>query len=236
MKHITLTSFLIAVLLVTGCNSIKELADKAGSITKDTPLTQGEAADGIREALIKGITNGTGIVSKVDGYFKNDIIKILFPEDAKKVEDALRKLGLGSQVDKAVLSMNRGAEQAAKDALPIFVNAIKKLTFKDALAIVSGDKNACTEYLKRTTTADLTAAFKPVITKSLDNVSATRYWSDIMRTYNKIPLVDPVSTDLPAYVTDKAISGLFTMIANEELAIRTDPAARTTEILKRVFK
>ncbi len=232
MKHILIITACTIMIGIAGCDAARNLQ---ATLQKGSPVTQSEAGQGIQEALIKGITNGTNIVSQLDGYFKNEAIKVLFPPEARKVEDALRKIGLGSQVDKAVLSMNRGAEEAAKEALPIFTKAIKGLTFQDALAIIRGDQNACTEYLKAKTTADLTAAFKPVIARALDKVSATKYWSDIMGTYNKIPLVDKVNTDLPAYVTDRAINGLFHMIEQEERSIRTDPVARTTELLRRVF-
>jgi hypothetical protein len=198
-------------------------------------LTEKDAADGIREALIKGTDASVALTSAVDGYFGNPEIKIPFPESAKQIETKLRAAGLGSQVDQAVLSINRAAEDAAKSASPIFVSAVKKMTIQDALNIVRGEKDAATRYLAKTTTPALRTEFTPVIKASLDRVNATKYWSDLVKTYNQIPFVTKQNPDLAAYVTDKAISGLFVMIAKEELKIRQNPAARTTELLKKVF-
>lgn len=198
-------------------------------------ITETDAVSGIREALIKGAETGVAIVSKLDGYFANAQIKIPFPSEAKTVETKLRGLGLGSQVDEVVLSLNRAAEDAAKEAAPIFVAAIKGMTVNDALQIVKGPEDAATRYLERTTSAELKAKFRPVIQTSLDKVNATRLWSDVITIYNQIPFVTRMNPDLAGYVTDKAIQGLFVMIAKEEQQIRKDPVARTTEILKKVF-
>ena len=152
------------------------------------------------------------------------------------METALRGIGLGSEVDKAVLAINRGAEDAAKSAKPIFVNAITSMTISDAMGILKGtDKQAATNYLKRVTSTQLTTAFKPVIGRSLDKTLATKYWGDITTTYNKIPAVQKVNTDLSAYVTQKALDGLFHMIGQEEIKIRENPVARISELLKKVF-
>jgi hypothetical protein len=153
----------------------------------------------------------------------------------KKVEDKLRQIGLGVEVDKFVMTLNRGAEDAAKEAKPIFISAIKQMTIEDAWGILKGEPDAATNFLKRTTTAQLKEKFKPVVQNSLNKVNATKYYGDIVNNYNKIPFVDKVNPDLNDYATDMAIQGLFTMIANEELNIRKDPVARTTELLKRVF-
>jgi hypothetical protein len=171
----------------------------------------------------------------VDGYFKNPEIKIPFPPEVKKVEDRLRQIGLGGEVDKFVMTLNRGAEDAAKEAKPIFITAIKQMTIQDAWAILRGEPDAATQYLKRTTSAQLKEKFKPVIQNSLNKVNATKYYSDIVTRYNQIPLVQKVNPELDSYATDKAIEGLFVMIAREEKEIRANPAARTTELLKRVF-
>ncbi len=152
------------------------------------------------------------------------------------VESKLRAIGLGSQVDKAILSINRAAEDAAKEAEPIFVSAITGMSISDAIGIVRGEENAATQYLKKTTSAELKTKFQPVIKSSLDKVDATKYWTDLINTYNKIPLVQKMNPDLAAYVTDQAIAGLFVMIAKEELKIRKDPVARTTELLKRFLE
>ncbi|GAB3224416.1 DUF4197 domain-containing protein [Hymenobacter seoulensis] len=198
-------------------------------------ITQDEAARGLKEALTLGISKGADQASQQDGFYLNKLIRIPFPPDAQRVATTLRSIGLGSQVDKFELSLNRGAEQAAKSAKPIFLTAIKSLTFKDVWGILTGEKNAATNYLKRTTTEQLTVAFKPIVQQSLNQVGATRYYTDLTTRYNRIPLVKPVQTDLNQYATGKAIDGLFTLIAQEEANIRENPMARTTELLKRVF-
>jgi len=205
------------------------------ALNTETPLTTAEVGEGLKEALINGISNGSDLASAVDGYFKNPRIKIPFPPDVKKVEDKLRQIGLGSEVDKFVMTLNRGAEDAAKEAKPIFINAIKQMTIQDAWGILRGSENAATEYLKRTTTAQLREKFQPVIANSLNKVNATKYYSDIVTQYNRIPLVEKVNPDLNDYATTKAMDGLFLLIADEEKKIRQDPVARTTELLKKVF-
>jgi hypothetical protein len=203
--------------------------------SKSTNLTEQDAAGGIKEALIKGTSEGVQLVSKKDGYFANPEIKIPFPSEASTVEKTLRSVGLGKQVDKAVLSLNRAAEDAAQEAKPIFIAAIKNLTIKDAINIVRGNDDAATRYLEKNTSGDLNKKFQPIIKGSLDKVDATKYWADIMKSYNKIPFVKKINPNLSEYVTNKAIEGLFVMIAKEELKIRKDPVARTTELLKKVF-
>lgn len=228
----------ILMLVLAGCTSAQisqALEDANKALGGEKPLTTAEVAEGLKEALVKGISTGADLVSVTDGYFKNPQIKIPFPEDVKKVEDALRKIGLGGQVDKFVMTLNRGAEDAAKEAKPIFIAAIKSMTIQDAWSILKGDDNAATEYLKRTTSSLLKEKFKPVIQNSLNKVNATKYYGEIVSRYNQIPLVEKVNPNLDDYATDKAIEGLFVMIAKEEKNIRQDPVARTTEILKRVF-
>lgn len=228
----------ILVLVLSSCTSAQinqAIEDVNKTIGGEKPLTTAEVAEGLKEALVKGISTGSDLVSVTDGYFKNPEIKIPFPPDVKKVEDALRKIGLGNQVDKFVMTLNRGAEDAAKEAKPIFIAAIKSMTIQDAWSILRGEDNAATEYLKRTTSGLLKEKFKPVIQSSLNKVNATKYYSDIVTRYNQIPLVDKVNPELDDYATDKAIEGLFLMIAKEEKNIRQDPIARTTELLKKVF-
>ena len=198
-------------------------------------ITQDEAARGLKEALTQGISKGADQASQQDGFYLNKLIRIPFPPDAQRVANTLRSIGLGSQVDKFELSLNRGAEDAAKSAKPIFLAAIKSLTFKDVWGILTGEKDAATNYLRRTTTTQLTTAFKPIIQQSLNKVNATRYYTDLTTRYNRIPLVQPVNTDLNQYATDKAIGGLFTLIAQEEANIRENPVARGSELLRRVF-
>lgn len=194
-----------------------------------------EVALGLKEALTNGISKGSDLVSQVDGYFKNPEIKIPFPPEVKQVETRLRQIGLGDEVDKFVLTLNRGAEDAAKEAKPIFIEAIKQMTIQDAWSILNGEVDAATQYLKKTTSGLLKEKFKPVIENSLNKVNATKYYGDLVTSYNKIPLVQKVNPDLNEYATDKAIEGLFVMIAKEEKSIRENPSARTTALLKKVF-
>ncbi len=199
-------------------------------------FTQSEAANAIKEALTKGITKGVDLVSVTNGYFGNPSIKIPFPPQVAIVASTLQRVGAGSLVDKFVLQMNRSAEQAAKKATPVFVNSIKQMTISDAINIVSNQQpDAATKFLQRTTTDQLVAAFRPSIKTALDKTYTTSLWSQIMTTYNKVPLVQKVNLDLTDFVTRKALDGLFYMVAKEEAKIRKDPAARTTDILKKVF-
>ncbi len=236
MRSLLITFVLISTFLVlSGCDTANQVLSSVNTAMGDKPLTQGEAAQGVREALSNGITKGADRVSMVDGYFGSLAIKLLFPPDAVKVEQKLRDIGLGSEADKVILSLNRAAEDAAQAAKPIFIEAIRNLSMQDALNIVRGSDNAATEYLRSSTSAQLVSAFRPSIESSLTKVNATKYWADAMSTYNKIPFVTPVNTDLSGYVTQKAIDGLFVKVAEEEKLIRTDPIARTSDILKRVF-
>lgn len=199
------------------------------------PVTQSEVAMGLKQALEVGIKSGAGQAAQTDGYYKNPLIRIPFPEDVQRVESTLRKVGLGNQVDKFILTLNRGAEDAAKSAVPIFMSAIRQMTIADAWAILRGDKDAATQYLIRTTSEQLYNSFNPVMVQSLEKTNATRYYTDIVSEYNKIPLVQKVNPDLGDYATKKAIDGLFTLVAQEEANIRENPVARTTELLRRVF-
>jgi len=231
--------FIFFAFIFGACTSA-QINQTIGEVNKSlgggsAPLTATEVAQGLKEALIKGISTGSDLASRVDGYFKNPEIKIPFPPEVKKVEDRLRQIGLGSEVDKFVMTLNRGAEDAAREAKPIFIEAIRAMTIDDAWAILRGEDDAATQYLKRTTSGLLKEKFKPVIQNSLNKVNATRYYGDIVSRYNQIPLVQKVNPDLDDYATDKAIEGLFIMIAKEEKNIRENPVARTTEILKRVF-
>jgi hypothetical protein len=231
--------FVVYVFVLGACSSA-QINQTIGDVNKSlggssAPLTTAEVAQGLKEALIKGISTGSDLVSQADGYLKNPQIRIPFPPEVKKVEDRLRQIGLGGEVDKFVVTLNRGAEDAAKEAKPIFIEAIRAMTIQDAWAILRGESDAATQYLKRTTSGLLKEKFKPVIQNSLNKVNATRYYGEIVTRYNQIPLVQKVNPDLDDYATDKAIEGLFLMIAREESNIRQNPVARTTEILKRVF-
>ena len=203
--------------------------------SKSKGLTEKDAADGIKEALVNGTGESVKLVSVINGYWGNPEIKIPFPPEAAEIESKLKAIGLSKKVDEFNESMNHAAEKAADEAKPIFIAAIKGMTVKDAINIVRGSDNAATIYLKNTTSTELINKFRPPIKTSLDNVNATKYWSDLISIYNKIPMVKKMNPDLTQYVTQKAIDGLFIMIAREELKIRKDPMARTSELLKKVF-
>lgn len=199
-------------------------------------FTETEAASAIKDALLNGITTGVTKAAAPDGYFKNAFIKVLMPPQAKAMESTLRQIGAGALVDNIILTMNRAAEKAAPQAKNIFINSVSQMTINDAISIVSNQQqDTATKFLERTTTEQLVAAFKPSIKTALDQTLATRYWSQAMTQYNRIPFVSKVNTDLPDYVTRKGISGLFYLIAQEEARIRKDPVARTTDILEKVF-
>lgn len=218
---------------------IKGAADKfkGGTTGKGgSGLTESEISAGLKEALRVGAQNATGKVSSVNGFFADAAIKVLMPPEAKKIETTLRALGMGKEVDRAILSMNRAAEDASGKALPIFVNAVQGMTIQDGLAILRGSNDAATLYLRNKTTNELTNLFKPTIKASLDKVSATKYWTEIVTLYNRLPTTrDKVNPDLPAYVTDRALNGIFVYVAREEQSIRANPAARVSDILRKVF-
>lgn len=231
-------SFWAILFSLGACTSaqINQALNEVGKATgNEKALTTAEVGEGLKEALTSGIVKGADQLSATDGYFKNPEIKIPFPPDVKKVEDKLRQIGMDKQVDNFIMTLNRGAEDAAKEAKPIFVNAIKQMTIEDAWGILNGDVNAATSYLERTTSPQLKEKFKPVIQNSLDKVGAAKYYTDLVNTYNKIPFVEKVNPDLNEYATNLAMKGLFMQIAKEEMKIRQDPAARTTDLLMKVF-
>jgi len=232
---------IILALLFLAMNSNAQLWKNLKKAAKDviednnSELTEEEVAKALKEALTIGIEKGVDQLSKVDGYFKNPEIKILMPDEAKQVEEKLRMLGQDKMVDDAIESMNRAAEDAANEAKDIFVSAIKKLTLQNVMEILHGDENAATIYLANNTRTQLIEKFKPIIKQSLDKVGATKYWKSVFGYYNKLPFVKDVNADLDDYVTNKAIDGLFVQIAKEEKEIRKNPAARVTDLLKKVF-
>lgn len=197
--------------------------------------TTSEIGMGIKEALEVGTSRGADLLSAKDGYLGNIAVKILFPPEAQKVEKTLRSLGLGSLADNVITSMNRAAEDAAKQAKPIFIAAIKQMSIADATNILLGSQNSATEYFKKATTAQLMEKFKPVISLSLNKVGATKYWGDATSQYNKLPMVKHVNTDLSDYATQKAIDGMFIQVAQEELTIRSNIGARSSTLLQKVF-
>jgi len=227
MKKVTLPLLLISLLFFS-CDTLK--------LPAGTGITDAEAAQGIREALKQGVDKGISFLNKTDGFFGNEAYKLFLPPDAKKIESALRTIGLGNMVDKAILQINRGAEDAVGYAKPIFVDAIKEMTISDAINIVRGPSDAATNYFRQKTTEKLIVAFTPVIKNSLDKVSATKYYADVVNSYNSLPTTfNKINPDLPSYVVGKAVDALFDRIAKEEANIRQNPVARTTEILKKVF-
>ena len=230
--------YLLAITSVSLNSCDVQSQAQLGNIIKQLPggnPTAVEMGLGIKQALELGTSRGADLLSAKDGFFGNLAVKIFFPPEAQKVEKTLRSIGLGSLADNVILSINRAAEDAAKEAKPIFLSAIKQMTITDATNILFGNKDAATEYFKRVTTAQLMDKFRPVILNSLNKVGATKYWGDAANQYNKIPLVKPVSTDLSGYVAQKAIDGMFIQVAQQELLIRDNLGARTTTLLQKVF-
>lgn len=226
-----------AQILKKASGILKSASGGSTSSSTGSNVSESEAGMGIKEALEKGVSAGISLLNKENGFFGNELYKVLLPPDALKAEKALRSIGLGSQVDKAILQINRAAEEAVGFAKPIFVNAIKQMTITDALSLLTGgSKRAVTDYFQNKTTSQLTAAFSPVIDSALNKTSATKYYGDIVTKYNSLPTTfNKINPDLKGYVTEKAVKALFDQIAKEELAIRENPAARTTDLLKKVF-
>ncbi len=228
---------LLLVINLTACTGVN-LDQALGSVLEtiaDTPLTEAQIGNGLKQALEIGIGKGSDRLSLKDGYFKS-AYKILLPEDVQKVTSKLQNVPGFSQVENKLLELiNRGAEDAAKSAKPIFVDAIKGMSFQDATQILMGNRNAATQYLEGNTKTKLYKAFMPKIKTSLDKVNATKYWSDAVTAYNKIPLVKKMNPSLDDYVTKQALVGLFSMVEKEEGNIRTNVNARTTDLLKKVF-
>ena len=227
--------FLVLILTSSGAQAQVDLNKIKKAVTGSTGLSNEEIGAGLKEALTKGASTSSDLAAQVDGYFKNVEIKIPFPPEIKNVETRLRQIGLGTEVDKFVLALNRAAEDAAKEAKPVFVLAIKQMTIQDALGILNGQPDAATQYLQRTTSPELKTKFKPVIQNSLAKVNATQYYTNLISAYNKIPLVKKVNPNLDEYATSKALDGLFVLVAKEEKNIRQNPQARTTALLKKVF-
>ena len=220
----------ILAFIFTSCDTLTNLPQTT------TTVTQTEAAQAIREALDQGTGRGIGVLNKPDGFFGNEAYKLLLPPDARKVENTLRQVGFGSLVDKTILQINRAAEDAVGHARPIFLNAIREMTIADALNIVKGPRDAATQYFRGKTTDQLTAAFLPVIKSSLEQFEATKYYADLINTYNNFPTtINKINPDLPTYVAERAVAALFDQIEKEEINIRNNPVARTTDILKKVF-
>ena len=246
MKRMLVTGLLVSVVASSFAqDSAKKKTSLFGKVSsavssvkggKGGSLSNEEIVSGLKEALSLGAKKSADKLSAADGFFKDAAVKVLMPPEAQKIEKTLRSIGAGKLVDDAILSFNRAAEDASKSAAPIFVDAVKNMSIQDALGILKGADTSATAYLKKATTANLTAAFKPTIDSSLAKVGATRYWSLVVDKYNSLPTTfNKVNSDLPSYVTQKALSGIFFYVADEEKKIRSNPAARVSDILKKVF-
>ena len=211
----------------------KKIIKKATAITKT--LTDSDYGAALKEALNKGVTDQVSKLTAVDGFYKNEAVKILMPEELQKVDKMLRKMGMANLADDGIRALNRAAEDAVKEATPIFVTTIKNITITDAKAILLGEQNAATMYLQKSTTKPLYDKFNPVVKESIGRVGADVVWTNIIEKYNKIPLIAKVNPDITDYVTNKALDGVFTMITVEEKNIRTNVGARTSDLLKKAF-
>lgn len=232
------TIFVVCIVGVA-CSSLQNIGNAvvkdATRSTSSGGLTNTDIVKGLKEALRVGTNNAVTTLNRPGAYFSNSLLKIKFPSEAQQVASKLRSLGMNKLVDDFEKSMNTAAEKASVKAKPIFVNAITSMSINDARGILTGGNNAATNYFKSKTKNALRSAFKPEISKALNSVNATKYWSDITSTYNKLPMVTKVNTDLAGYVTDKALDGLFYKVAQEELKIRQNPSARVSDILRKVF-
>jgi len=234
MKQFLLLLLAAFIVVNSDGQSIFDKAKKTLNKNKSN-VTEEEAGSGVKEALNNGISSAVSFLNKPDAFFKNDLYKVLLPPDAKKMEKTLRDIGMGKMADDAIEAINRGAEDAVGFATPIFVDAIKEMTVTDALKLVTGGKNSITEFFKAKTSVKLKEAFMPVINKSLEKTNATKYYGDAVARYNKVPLVKKMNPDLADHVAEKTLFALFDRIAVEEVNIRSNPAARTSDLLKKVF-
>ena len=227
----------VTLLGLTGCSGkdLRQVYEYVDETVAEVPLTEAEVTAALRDALARGISRGAAQASAENGYYGDPRLRIPFPPEVNKVEQAFREVGLGAEIDRFVRQLNRAAELAALKAKPIFINAITSMSIDDAFDILEGEADAATRYLERTTGDELRAAFGPIIGEALDETSATRYYDDLIRAYNKMPFTRRVDPDLARYATERAIEGLFLLIADEEASLRADPRARTTRLLRRVF-
>lgn len=239
MKKLLL-SLMVAAMVPAAANAqLGGLLDKAkntvNSATGKSTLSNTEIGNGLKAALQEGVTKQVSKLTAVDGFYKNEAVKILLPEELQKVDKKMRQMGMSKMADEGLLLLNRAAEDAVKEATPIFVNAITSMSFTDAKNILMGADNSATAYLQKTTSTPLYSKFSPVVQTSLSNVGADVIWKSIIEKYNSFPLVAKVNPDLTDYVTDKALDGVFKMITVEEKNIRTNLSSRTSDLLKKVF-
>jgi len=235
---------LTVLLLISGVGAMGQTSDlfstikksvSGGTGSKGSSLNSQDIVAGLKQALTLGAEKSAERLSAANGFLDDKAVEILMPEQAKKVEQTLRSMGMGKLVDDAIVSMNHAAEDASKSAAPIFVNAIKSMTINDGVNILNGPDTAATAFLRHSATPELTKAYTPVIDSALQRTGATKYWKDVFDAYNQIPFVSKVDADLSSYVTQKAINGIFFYVAQEEMLIRKDPAAQVTDLLKKVF-
>jgi hypothetical protein len=229
------TAMMIVLLTALPASAQFDQILKGLGIGQSRGLSDAKIGSGLKEALKIGTESAVKFTGKLDGYFMNQAIKLLMPEKLQAMEKTLRAVGLGPQVDEFVLSMNRAAERAAPAAKQIFWDAIGEMTFQDAKKILSGNETAATDYFKAKTTDNLTTAFKPIVDKATNEVGVTRQYKELVGRFQSIPFVKTETVDIDQYVTTKALDGLFYVVAQEEKKIRTDPAARVTDLLKEVF-
>ncbi len=241
-KNIRYILLFSTVFALSSCEVVQEAANSVlttDSSSESKPsLTNSEVIGGLKEALTVGITNATGLTSKTDGFLKNAEISIPWPKDALIVKEKAEEWGLSGQVDKIVTTLNRAAEEASKEAAPIFINAIKGMTISDGFSILNGGEGAATRFLKDKTTSQLKQAFSPKVDAAIQKVELTKYWEPVVTRYNQTTILtgkEKVNPDLNDYVLTKAIDGLFTMVEKEENQIRKDPVARVTDLLQKVF-
>ena len=227
-------SLALCMFLAISCNELQQVVNQLPGSTNSV-LSNEAIANGLKEALDQGIEKQVSKLTQTDGFYKNELVKILLPEDLQKVDKTLRDIGLGNLADEGLKVLNRAAEDAVSEATPIFVNAVKEMSFTDAKDILLGSNNAATKYLETKTNTELYAKFNPVINNSFKKVGADKIWSSIITKYNAIPLTNNINPDLTDYVTEEALSGVYKMIAVEEEDIRTKLSSRTTDVLKKVF-
>ncbi|WP_298497119.1 DUF4197 domain-containing protein [uncultured Algibacter sp.] len=225
----------LAIFFIFNLVSCAELQQVVNQLPQSGELGNAEIASGLRQALDFGIDKQVTKLTQTDGFFKNELVKILLPEELSKVDKALRDIGLSNLADEGLKVLNRAAEDAVKEATPIFIDAVKGITFDDAKNILLGNNDAATQYLTTKTQDALYAKFNPVIKNSFSKVGADEIWSNLINKYNSIPFTNNVNPDLTDYVTGEALKGVYTMIAVEEKDIRTKASSRTTDLLKKVF-
>lgn len=231
MKKISL---ILILLCTVSCAELQTIADQ--TMEQSKPISNLEISNGLKQALEKGVEREVSQLTQKNGFYENDAVKVLLPEELTQVEEGLRKIGLGSLADEGIKLMNRAAEDAVKKATPIFIDAIKNMSINDARNILLGNDRAATDFLKQNTSNQLYQEFYPVVNQSFKDVGADQLWTSAIDKYNRIPFKENVNPDLSEYVTQQALDGVFKMIAKEEVQIRNQLNSRTTDLLRRVFK